>query len=268
MSSLSVDERLTIANMTTEWGALTGLFPIDDVLLQWVRERANFLRHRGPACVPSDPPLEGTDPSLYDHPRVNPRSLKALSQEDLYADPHATYAQTIRLDLSTVEPHVSGPNHVKTMTSVAEMEKKNIKIHKAYIVSCVNSRLSDIEQAASILKGQKVAEGVELYIAPASSEVQVDAEAKGYWNQLIAAGAMPLPAGCGPCIGLGAGLLEDGEVGISATNRNFKGRMGSPNAEAYLASPAVVAASAIQGKISSVASVDGVSYVGCFGGRR
>jgi len=99
------------------------------------------------------------------------------------------------------------------------------------------------------MKDKKIAEGVEFYVAAASNEVQQKSEDSGDWQILIEAGAKPLPPGCGPCIGLGAGLLEDGEVGISATNRNFKGRMGSPNAEAYLASPAVVAASAIAGKI-------------------
>ena len=129
------------------------------------------------------------------------------------------------------------------------MIRKKLKIHKAYLVSCVNSRLNDIKEAAEILKGKKVAEGVEFYIAAASNEVQENSEARGYWQILLDAGAIPLPPGCGPCIGLGAGLLKDGEVGISATNRNFKGRMGSREADAYLASPAVVAASAVKGMI-------------------
>ncbi len=138
------------------------------------------------------------------------------------------------------------------------MEAKDIKIQKAYLVSCVNSRASDLRAAAAIFTGgRKVAPGVEFYIAPASTEVQADVEKTGEWQALLQAGAIPLPAGCGPCIGLGTGLLQDGEVGISATNRNFKGRMGSPNAQAYLASPAVVAASAIAGKITSPSSLAG-----------
>ncbi len=116
-------------------------------------------------------------------------------------------------------------------------------------MSCVNSRASDLKAAADVIRGKKVAKGVEFYVAAASSVVQREAEEAGDWGALMAAGAKPLPAGCGPCIGLGVGLLEDGEVGISATNRNYKGRMGSPNAQAYLASPAVVAASAIEGRI-------------------
>jgi len=113
----------------------------------------------------------------------------------------------------------------------------------------VNSRVDDLSQAASILRNKKIAEHVKFYIAAASSEVQKESESRGDWQTLIYAGAIPLPPGCGPCIGLGIGLLEDGEVGISATNRNFKGRMGSPNAKAYLASPAVVAQSALSGFI-------------------
>ena len=129
------------------------------------------------------------------------------------------------------------------------MEKQKVPIQKAYLVSCVNSRVEDIDAAAEVIRGKKVADGVELYIAPASREVQAAVEANGSWQVLLDAGARPLPPGCGPCIGLGTGLLEPGEVGISATNRNFKGRMGSRDARCYLASPAVVAASAAAGNI-------------------
>jgi homoaconitate hydratase len=138
---------------------------------------------------------------------------------------------------------------VQVMTSLAEMQQKKVAVHKAYLVSCVNSRLSDLEAAADVLRGNKVADGVELYMAAASREIQEAAEASGAWGAMLEAGAKPLSPGCGPCIGLGVGLLEAGEVGISATNRNFKGRMGSREAEAYLASPAVVASSALAGFI-------------------
>ena len=143
------------------------------------------------------------------------------------------------------------------MRSVADMERDKIAIQKAYIVSCVNSRLEDLEAAAAVMKGQKVADGVELYVAAASREIQDQAEGSGAWDTLLDAGAKPLPPGCGPCIGLGAGLLEPGEVGISATNRNFKGRMGSRDAQAYLASPEVVAASAVAGYIRGSTRSDG-----------
>ena len=137
------------------------------------------------------------------------------------------------------------------MHAVATLETRRIAIHKAYLVSCVNSRLEDLEAAAAVVRGRHVADGVRLYVAAASREVQEAAEASGAWGALLDAGATPLPAACGPCIGLGEGLLEPGEVGISATNRNFKGRMGSRDAQAYLASPQVVAASALNGYISA-----------------
>src|SRR5579872_3668299 len=135
------------------------------------------------------------------------------------------------------------------MSSLASMEKKRVTIHKAYLLSCVNSRLEDLEAAARVLQGKKVAGSVKFYLGAASRWVQEEAERRGAWKTLLDAGATPLPAGCGPCIGLGVGLLEPGEVGISATNRNFKGRMGSRDAQCYLASPDVVAASAIAGYI-------------------
>lgn len=229
---LSVEERLTIANMTTEWGALSGLFPVDSTSIQWLKDQGA---------------------KVGQHPRFSAARIADLEQElangNLSADAGAEYAITLQLDLSTVHPHVSGPNHVKVMKSVGELEKDKIKIQKAYIVSCVNSRAGDLAAAAEVLKGSKISEGVELYIAAASSQVQEESEKAGHWKSLLDAGAIPLPPGCGPCVGLGAGLLGDGEVGISATNRNFKGRMGHPNAKVFLASPAVVAASAKQGYI-------------------
>jgi homoaconitate hydratase len=243
ISFLTVDDRLTIANMTTEWGALAGVFPTDNITFDWLKARINVINKRGMKGVTSDPQGNG------DHPRLNQKRFNELQYNIISADQDAYYSKEIVFDLSSVQPHISGPNSVKVMTSIAEMRDRNIKINKAYLVSCVNSRLVDLSEAASIVKNKKIAEHVEFYIAAASSEVQAASEAKGDWQILMEAGAIPLPPGCGPCIGLGAGLLEDGEVGISATNRNFKGRMGSQHADTYLASPAVVAASAIAGKI-------------------
>ncbi|MEW5995913.1 MAG: aconitase family protein, partial [Candidatus Zixiibacteriota bacterium] len=244
VAALSVDNRLTIANMTTEWGALVGLFPIDDITIRWLKDRAESIEKRGLAGVPSDEDGNGS------HPRMNPHRIKQLEDNVPHADSNAFYAKELTLELGSVSPHVSGPNHVKVTTPVAELSKKQVRIQKAYLVSCVNSRVEDLAAAAAVVRGRKVAEGVEFYIAPASSEVQAESEKRGDWQTLLNAGAIPLPAGCGPCIGLGKGLLQDGEVGISATNRNFKGRMGSRNAEAYLGSPTVVAASAIAGYIT------------------
>jgi homoaconitate hydratase len=241
---LSIEERLTIANMTTEWGALVGLFPIDEKTIEWLGERDRFIRKRGLEGVPSDKNGNGK------HPRINEAEISQLVTNIFKADDDAFFPKELKIDLSSIEPYIAGPNSVKVMNSVSELKKKELKINKAYLVSCVNSRLNDIKEAAEIVNGKKIADGVEFYVAAASSEVQKESELAGYWQVLIDAGAIPLPPGCGPCIGLGTGLLEDGEVGISATNRNFKGRMGSPNAQAYLASPAVVASSAIEGIIN------------------
>ncbi|SCU95592.1 LANO_0E10792g1_1 [Lachancea nothofagi CBS 11611] len=246
LEKIPVDYRLTIANMTTEWGALSGLFPVDQTLVNWYSER---LQKVGP-----------------DHPRINQSRIDELTQKShvLKADDDAVYAKKLTIDLNTLTHYVSGPNSVKTSATVQELSEQDIKVNKAYLVSCTNSRLSDLESAAHVVcpsgdlnKIHKVAPGVEFYVAAASSEVERDAKASGAWEKLIRAGCKTLPAGCGPCIGLGTGLLEPGEVGISATNRNFKGRMGSKDALAYLASPSVVTASAVLGKIGSPAEVLG-----------
>jgi homoaconitate hydratase len=244
--ALSIDERLTIANMTTEWGALVGLFPVDDTVHAWYEQQLKKLEFRT-FSFSDDVPA---------HPRINRVRLDALRAAPLYSDPGAEYASHLVLDLSTLVPHVSGPNSVKISTPLPELEAADILIQKAYLVSCTNSRASDIAAAADVVRGHKVAPGVEFYIAAASSTVQLEAEQSGDWEVLLRAGAKVLPPGCGPCIGLGTGLLEEGQTGISATNRNYKGRMGHPAALAYLASPAVVAASAIAGRIVGPNALD------------
>jgi len=256
LSNLSIDERLSIANMTTEWGALAGVFPIDNNVFHWLENRSQFIINRGLEGVPSDADGNGT------HPRINQSTIESLKSNYPSADEDAFYSQTIELDLNTISPHISGPNHVKNMTNICDAIDKNIKIDKAYLVSCVNSRVDDITEAANAIKGKNIAPHVEFYIAAASSEVQAESEKLGHWQTLIDAGATPLPPGCGPCIGLGIGLLGPGEIGISATNRNFKGRMGDPTAEAYLASPSVVASSAIAGKITSPTSFENIKPIG------
>ncbi|GAA6020343.1 hypothetical protein JCM8202_000033 [Rhodotorula sphaerocarpa] len=244
---LSVDERLAIANMTTEWGALVGVFPTDDVLQKWYESQLKKLELRkfefGGGAAGS------LSSSSSKHPRLTAERLEQVFRNPVLPDEGAQYAKTLTLDLTSLSPSVAGPNSVKVATPLPVLERDDVKINKAYLVSCTNSRASDIKAAADVIRGKKVAPGVEFYIAAASSVVQKEAEASGDWSALVAAGAKVLPAGCGPCIGLGVGLLEDGEVGISATNRNYKGRMGSPKALAYLASPEVVAASAVAGKI-------------------
>jgi homoaconitate hydratase len=229
---LSMSERLTISNMTTEWGALVGWFPFDDVTSEYLSERAAILAANGHG------------------ERLNPEMIAGWEADPPTPDDDAAYAAEIALDLGSVSPHVAGPDGVGVMHSAAEMAHEQVAVHKAYLLSCTNARFDDLVEAAAVLRGRKVAETVELYVAAASAEVQAAAEEDGSWGDLIEAGARALPPGCGACIGLGVGLLEPGEVGISATNRNFKGRMGSRDARAYLASPSVVAASAIAGFIT------------------
>ncbi|KAI0249175.1 homoaconitase [Lactifluus subvellereus] len=249
IASLPIDYRLTIANMTTEWGALVGFFSVDDVLLQWYEAVSKKLELRTFS-------VNSGIPGPPEHPRINRHRLDAVRAAPLSSDPGAEYSSHLVLDLATLVPQVSGPNSVKVSTPLPDIEKKRIQIQKAYLVSCTNSRASDLADAAAVVRGRQVAPGVEFYVAAASSAVQREAESAGDWEALVAAGARVLPAGCGPCIGLGTGLLEEGETGISATNRNYKGRMGHPAAQAYLASPAVVAASALKGYIASPDSLD------------
>src|SRR5256885_2324351 len=230
VARLSMDARLSISNMTTEWGPLVGWFLADQVTLGYLKGVKQRLAAQG---------IE----------RFSDRDIESWSRNPPQPDADAIYSARIVLDLNQVTPHVSGPDTVQVMASLAEMENNKVAIQKAYLLSCVNSRLDDLEAAAEVLKGKKVAPSVKFYLGAASKWVQEEAEKRGIWQILLDAGANPLPAGCGPCIGLGVGLLEPGEVGISATNRNFKGRMGSRDAQCYLSSPEVVAASALAGYI-------------------
>jgi homoaconitate hydratase len=236
VASLSMDARLSIANMTTEWGALAGWFPVDEVTIAYLEGRNLELRRKGVT-------------------RITDANLRKWRIDPPHPDSDAGYAGRIVLHLDEVTPHVSGPDTVQVTQPLGDIEKQRIAIHKAYLVSCVNSRLEDLHSAACVVHGKKVAPGVKFYLAAASMEVEDEAVKRGIWQTLLAAGAEPLPPGCGPCIGLGIGLLEPGEVGISATNRNFKGRMGSREAQCYLASPEVVAASALAGYICGPAPV-------------
>lgn len=224
-------------------------FPMDSVLRYWLKDKATESSFYEEAEL-----ADGSTSQRFTHQRV-----ESLFSDPLSADSGAIYAKQFFLDLSTLSPYVSGPNSVKIATRLDELSPQGIRIDKAYLVSCTNSRASDLAAAAKVFKDAagknggkipKIAEGVEFYIAAASLPEQNAAEASGDWDAMLEAGAKPLPAGCGPCIGLGTGLLEPGEVGISASNRNFKGRMGSTYAKAYLASPAVVASSALNGQIS------------------
>src|SRR5467141_3456486 len=243
VANLAMSARMTIANMTTEWGALAGVFPFDEVTV-------NYLGSRVPEFT--NPKRPGTR-GHKSRSGYNKIDIDAWwkNQNELSADPDASYAIELELDLATVVPHVSGPNEVKTMVSLTEMQRKHVPIQKAYLLSCVNARFEDLHDAAEVVRarGGHVAAGVEFYLAAASAEVQAKAESTGDWQTLLDAGAIPLPSGWGACIGWGRGVVQKGEIASSATDRNFKGRMGDRDAQVYLGSPAVVAASALAGFI-------------------
>jgi len=243
VAALPMSARMTIANMTTEWGALAGVCPYDEVTV-------SYLRSRIPEFSNPNRPGKRAPRSRSGYSKIDIDNWWK-NRRELSADADAEYAIELELDLATVVPHVSGPNEVKTMVSLPEMERKRVQIQKAYLLSCVNARFEDLHDAAEVVRdrGGHVAEGVEFYLAAASAEVQAKAESTGDWQTLVDAGAIPLPSGCGACIGLGRGLVEQGEIAISSTNRNFKGRMGDRDAYVYLGSPAVVAASALAGFI-------------------
>src|ERR1041385_2616359 len=243
VAHLPMSARMTIANMTTEWGALAGVFPFDEVTV-------NYLRSRVPEFTNPNRPGKRGPNSRSGYTKIDIDNWWK-NRSEMSADADAQYAIELDLDLASVVPHVSGPNEVKTMVSLPEMERKHVTIQKAYLLSCVNARFEDLHDAAEVVRarGGHVATGVEFYLAAASAEVQAKAESTGDWKTLLDAGAIPLPSGCGACIGLGRGLVQKGEIAISATNRNFKGRMGDRDALVYLGSPAVVAASALAGFI-------------------
>lgn len=231
VTSLPMSARFSIANMSTEWGALVAWFPTDQVTMGYLADVLLNLGQRGIN-------------------RITESDIQNWAANPPQPDPDAQYAARIVLDLGQVTPHVSGPDTVQTMQSLADIEARKIAVQKAYLLSCVNGRVDDLSAAASILRNRKIAPGVKMYVGAASAWVQQESEKRGDWKTILEAGAIPLPPGCGSCIGLGTGVLENGEVGISATNRNFKGRMGSRDAHCYLASPEVVAASAIAGYIT------------------
>jgi 3-isopropylmalate/(R)-2-methylmalate dehydratase large subunit len=213
VKKMSMAGRFTIANMAVEAGAKVGLFPADE-------KTAAYLEGEG----------RGND------------------YRPLSADADAEYEQTIEIDASKLEPTVSRP-HTVDNTALAK-ELKGTKIQQVVIGTCTNGRLEDLAVAAGILKKKRPARDLRLIIAPASRSVLLDAIAMGYIAELVEAGAIILPPGCGPCLGLHQGALGDGEACLSTANRNFEGRMGNPKGFIYLASPATAAATALTGEIT------------------
>ena len=213
IESLSIDGRFTMANMAVEAGGKAGLFGVDNKTQLYVKSRAER-------------------PYLVYEP-----------------DSDAEYSRVIEYDVSTIEPQVALPHSPANSQPISKL--KNIKINQAVIGSCTNGRLEDLRLAAQILKGNKVHPEVRCIVIPGSQQVYLDALVEGLIETFIKAGAAVSTPTCGPCLGGHMGVLAEGERCISTTNRNFVGRMGSPRSEVYLANPAVAAASAITGKITS-----------------
>jgi 3-isopropylmalate/(R)-2-methylmalate dehydratase large subunit len=212
IDALSVEARMTISNMAIEVGAKAGLMEADSKTLEWFEGRGE----KTPAPVAPD------------------------------AD--AEYVRELAFDADAIGPQVAKPHAVDNVSPIEEVE--GTPIAQGFIGTCTNGRLEDLAIAASVLKGRKVHPDVRLIVAPASRQVLLDAIAAGYVQTLVEAGAALVTAGCGPCVGTHNGVPSDGENVISTANRNFKGRMGNSNAFVYLSSPATVAASVIEGKIT------------------
>ena len=216
IDKLDMDGRFTICNMVVEMGAKAGFMPVDKKTLSWLRLKA-----------------------------LKKRSRKIKS---VIPDKDARYVKKIEYDISKVSPQASRPHSVDNTISVDKL--KDIKINEAFLGTCTNGRLGDLQIAASILKSRKVHPTVKFIIAPASRQIFQEALKLGFIEIFIKAGAVIVAPGCGPCVGTHNGIPADQEVVISSANRNFKGRMGNPNAFIYLASPATVAASAIKARIA------------------
>ena len=212
LASLSMSDRLCIANMAIEAGAKNGIFEVDEQTIAYIKEHSD------------------REPVIYK------------------ADEDAEYEQTFDVDLSQIKPTVSFP-HLPENTKTFD-EIGDVAIDQVVIGSCTNGRLEDMEIAANILKGRKVAKNVRAIIIPATQKVYLEAMEKGYLKTFIESGAVVSTPTCGPCLGGHMGILAEGERAVATTNRNFVGRMGHPESEVYLASPAVAAASAVTGKLT------------------
>ncbi|KJF28420.1 3-isopropylmalate dehydratase [Clostridium aceticum] len=213
VKNLSMDDRLAMANMAIEAGGKNGIFPVDEKTLAYVKEHST------------------KEYTIYT------------------ADEDAEYDKVYEIDLSTIRPTVAFPHlpdNTRTIDEVGE-----VKIDQVVIGSCTNGRIEDMRVAAGILKGKKVAKGVRVIVFPVTQKVYLQALREGLIEDFIEAGAVVSTPTCGPCLGGHMGILAKGERAIATTNRNFVGRMGHPESEVYLASPAVAAASALTGKISN-----------------
>lgn len=215
IENMSMSERFTLANMAVEAGAKAGLFSTDEKTKQYLQSRG--------------------------------RNDKFV---EIKPDADAVYERIIKIDASIVGHMVSCPHTVDNVKSTAELS--SIKIHQVFIGTCTNGRIEDLRIAAAILNGKKIHPDIRMLIAPASKDVLKKALREGLIEIFVEANAVILPPGCGPCVGIHAGILADGEVCLATQNRNFQGRMGNTNGFIYLSSPYVAACSALKGFISSV----------------
>ena len=213
VNRMPMADRFTVSNMAVEAGAKAGLFPSDQITKEYLAQRGRSAKYK-----PLQPDID------------------------------ANYERVIEIDLTKLQPTVSCP-HTVDNTKTADV-LSDVKVDQVFIGSCTNGRIEDLRIAALILRDKKVHPDVRLLVAPASREIYLQAMKEGLMRVLVEAGAAILPPGCGPCVGVHSGILGDGEVCLATQNRNFKGRMGNPNAEIYLSSPAVAAYSAITGYIS------------------
>lgn len=211
-ASVGMSGRFTISNMVVEAGAKVGLFASDDVTSKFLKDV-----DRGTGWKP------------------------------IFPDEDALYERWIEIDLDKLEPQLSAPHKVDNVSRVRAFEGK--KIDQVFIGTCTNGRIEDLDTVVEILKGRKKNRNTRLIVTPASQKVYKEALKRGYLEVLCDAGAAITVPGCGACVGVHGGILGDGEVCLSTQNRNFQGRMGNPNSEIYLCSPATAAASAIEGKI-------------------
>ena len=212
IDEISIASRMSISNQAMEAGAKVAIVPFDE-------KTEEFLKNR----------VKG-------------------KMEPVYADEDASYEDVLEFEVSNLEPQVACPHKVDNVKNIREVV--GIPIDQAVLGSCTNGRLEDLAIAAKILEGKKIHDRVRMIVIPASREVYIEAIRKGYIETFLKAGATIINPGCGPCLGAHQGVLASGERAISSTNRNFKGRMGSPDSEVYLASPATVAASALKGEIA------------------
>ncbi|HZY10458.1 MAG TPA: 3-isopropylmalate dehydratase large subunit [Bacteroidota bacterium] len=212
--TMSTSGRLVLSNMSVEAGATAGIVPPDEETIRYLREEAGL--------------------------KDNLDLVKS--------DSDAQYEQVIDIDASKLTPQVACPHTVDNVKPISEV--RNVKVNQVVIGSCTNGRLDDLEVAATILRGKKIARDVRMLIFPASWRIYREAMKRGYLSDLIDAGAVIMNPNCGCCLGVHQGALGDGDVALSTTNRNFKGRMGNPNSGVYLCSSAVAAASAVTGFIT------------------